>query len=109
MEVFTAVTLATLVVKLTSFLKYLTAGQLRDAATQAVPWAAGVGATWVAAQASVSEGVRIWGEVTLGSLDGWSVVLTGLALGSGASFSYDVKKAIDVSDSAAEPPLGGTR
>jgi len=105
MEVFTAATLAALVVKVTSVLKYLTAGQWRTAVTQAVPWAAGAAVVWLGAQASATEAVRIWGEVSLGQLDGWSVVLAGVALGSSGSFAYDVKKAIDSTDSAGEPPL----
>lgn len=105
MEVFTAGTLATLVVKVTSVLKYLTAGQWRDALTQAVPWVAGAAIVWLGAQASATEAVRIWGEVSLGELDGWSVILAGVALASTGSFAYDVKKAIDDTDSASEPHL----
>jgi hypothetical protein len=106
MEVFTAATLAALVLKVTSFTKYVIAGQLRQALTQAVPWGVGMGGVWVAAQSMVAENMRIWGEVSLGQLDGWSIVLAGLALGSFGSFGYDVKKAVDNTDSAAEPPLG---
>lgn len=107
MEVFTAATLAALVVKITSVLKYLSAGQFREALTQVVPWVAGILVAIVAANADVASGIVIWGDMALGQLDGWSQVLAGVALGSGGSLVYDFKKAVDNSDTAAEPPLSG--
>jgi hypothetical protein len=108
MEVFTAATLGALVLKITSVLKYVTSGAYREALTQVIPWVAGVLALMLAANADVASGLVIWGEQTLGQLDGWSQILAGISLGSGASVAYDFKKAIDGGDSAAEPPLGGT-
>jgi hypothetical protein len=105
MEVFSAATLAALVVKVTSVLKYLSAGKTREAITQLIPWLAGVVTVMVAAQANVSEGLVVFGELALGQLNVWSQILAGLALGSGGSLVYDFKKAVDNSDSAAEPPL----
>jgi hypothetical protein len=107
MEVFTAATLAALVVKFTSVLKYLSDRDWRQAVTQVVPWVAGIVAVALAAQADVAEGFIIWGQQALGDLDFWSQVLAGIALGSAGSLTYDFKKAVDGSDSAAEPPLGG--
>jgi hypothetical protein len=107
MEVFTAATLVTLIAKVTSVLKYLTASEWREAATQAATWIAGIAVVWVASQASATQAFTIWGEITLGSLDIWSVILAGVALASGASVVYDFKKARDNTDSAAEPKLGG--
>jgi hypothetical protein len=107
MEVFTAATLAALVVKFTSVLKYLSSRAFREAATQVIPWVAGVLAVVLAAQADVSEGFIVWGQQALGDLDFWSQVLAGIALGSGGSVVYDFKKAVDGTDSASEPPLGG--
>jgi hypothetical protein len=106
-EVFTAATLAALVVKITSVLKYLTSGAYREGITQVVPWVAGVIGVMVMAQADVSSDLVVWGTQTLGSLNTWSQVLAGVALGSTGSFAYDYKKAIDGTDSAGEPPLGG--
>jgi hypothetical protein len=109
MEVFTAASLAALVWKITSVLKYLTSGQVRQTVTQVIPWVAGILAVVVAAQADVAEGIVVFGTHALGDLDGWSQILAGISLGSAASVGYDVKKAVDATDSATEPPLGGGR
>jgi len=108
MEVFTAATLSAFLVKITSVLKYVSGGQFREAVTQVIPWVAGIVVILVAAQADVAENIAVWGQTALSDLDTWSQVLAGLALGSGASFAYDFKKAVDGTDSAGEPPLGGT-
>lgn len=104
MEVFTLAALAALVVKATSMLKFLRAGQLGDALTQLVAWAAGAGLALLAASANAMEHIDVNG-VALGSLDTPSAVLLGFALASAGSFAYDYKKASDGSDSAAEPSL----
>jgi hypothetical protein len=106
-EVFTAASLSALVVKFTSFLKYLAAADFRAAVTQAIPWVAGFMAVLVAAQADVSQGIVVFGTTTLGQLDVWSQMLAGLALGSAGSLAYDFKKSFDNTDSASEPKLGG--
>jgi len=107
MEVFSAATLAALVIKITSVLKYLSAGQVREAITQLIPWVAGVLTIMVAAQANVAEGLVVFGDLALGQLNVWSQILAGVALASGGSLVYDFKKAIDNTDSASEPPLTG--
>lgn len=104
MEPLTLAALAALAVKVTSALKYLTSGAWREAATQAVTWGAGIGVVALAAQADLSSGIAI-GDVALGSLDFPSQILVGISLGSLGSFGYDIKKAVDGSDSAHEPPL----
>lgn len=107
MEVFTAASLAALVWKFTSTLKYASAGDFKNVLTQVIPWVAGILAVMLAAQADVAAGMVVFGDQVLGHLDGWSQVLAGLSLGSAASVGYDVKKAVDHTDSAAEPPLTG--
>lgn len=107
MEVFTAATLLALVGKVTSFLKYLTSGQIREAGTQAVVWIAGIVVFMVAAKADIANGFKILGDLTLADMNAWSQALLGASVASGASVIYDVRKAIDDTDSAAEPPLGG--
>lgn len=109
LEVFTLATLGAVAVKLTSVAKYLTAGQVREALTQALPWTIAAGTLWVGAQAAVTEHLAVWGGQSLGAMDGWSLLLAGISLGSSGSLVYDFKKARDNSDTATEPPLGGGR
>lgn len=104
MEVFTLAALAALVIKVTSAAKYLRAGQVKDFGTQVFVWLVGVGAAFLAVNSNAMASIDLNG-VTLGSLDGGSTVLFGLGLSSLASFAKDTTKAIDGSDSAAEPSL----
>lgn len=104
MEVFSLVALAALVIKIGSLTKFIRAGQVGDAITQVYVLMVAIGLAWIAANASAMENVDINGQ-TFGSLDGGSIILVGLALGSTASFAYDYKKARDNTDTAQEPPL----
>lgn len=107
MDTITVATLAALAVKITTAAKYLTARQIREFVTQLIPWAAGVAIVWLGGQADATADLVMWGAQRLGDLDWASELLAGVALGSGGSLVYDVKKALDNSDTAAEPPLGG--
>src|SRR3954469_5341896 len=62
-------------------------------------WILGVGAAVVFANSDFAVGLGIE------RLNGWSLVIAGIALGSVASTAYDVTKAVDASQSAAKPPL----
>lgn len=104
MEVFSVVALAALVVKLTSLSKFVRAKHYGDAISQVFVLVVAVALAWIAANSSAMSDVDINGT-TFGSLDGGSIVLVGLALGSTASFAYDYRKARDNTDSAAEPSL----
>jgi ethanolamine utilization microcompartment shell protein EutS len=105
MEVIGYLSLAALVVKIVGVVKSF-GKDWNYVLTQVVTWVAGIAVLAVGAQASVTEDLAIPGvSVPLGLLDGWSTVLVGLVLGSTAAFGYDVKKAIDSTDSAAEPSL----
>jgi len=108
-EVVTGATLSALLVKFTSFLKYVSDGKYRESLTQVVAWIAGILVVWLGSVIQVTEDVIIFGHETLGVMNGWSVILAGLAMGSGGAFAYDFKKALDGTDSASEPPLGGGR
>lgn len=100
--------LAATAVKFTSLLKYLTARQFRQAVTTVTPWVAGVAALAVGAHANVMDKVTLpGGGPPLSRLDVGSIVLAGIALGASGSFVFDFKKAVDGTDSAVEPPLGG--
>lgn len=105
MEVFTLATLAALVWKFVSVVKMITGKDLTGTITQALTWAAGIIAVVIAAQADAVSATQVFGSA-LGDLDGWSQVLAGLMLASGASVGYDVKKALDNTDSSSEPKLG---
>lgn len=103
-DVLTLAALAALAAKLVSALKYLLDRDTRQFLTQLIVWVAGVLVVLVAAQADIAAGIVV-GSTPLSALDIWSQVLVGLQLSSTAAFAYDFKKAIDGTDSAAEPPL----
>jgi hypothetical protein len=74
--------------------------------TQVLVWVIGVAAIFVAGQADITADLAVPGLTgVLGDLDFASVVLAGWILGSTGSFAFDIRKAIDNSDSAAEPSL----
>ena len=106
MEPLTLAALSALAVKIVSALKYLTARDINAFVTQVIAWVVGIGVIALAAQADLAAGIDI-GGVLLQDLDFASQVFVGLGLASAASFAFDVKKALDGSDSAKEPSLGG--
>lgn len=100
--------LAALTWKVVDFLKALT--HLSDnkniVVTQAITWGVTIVFVMLGAHAMLTENIVIPGTSTaLGTLDGASLVFAGLLLGSAASASYDLKRAIDGSDSAVQPKL----
>lgn len=107
MEALTLVALAALAWKITSLVKYATAGEAKQAFETLLPWVAGFLILLVAAQADVAEDIVVFGDRTLGSLDVFSLILAGASLGATGSAGYDVKSALDNTDTSKEPPLGG--
>lgn len=105
MDALTAVSFLALVAKVMSTVKYLSAGQVRQVLTQVLTWLTGFLVLLLGAQANISEHLQVIGNVALGDLNTWSLLLGGVMLGSTASFAYDFKKAADGTDSAAEPAL----
>jgi hypothetical protein len=103
------VVLAPLTAKATSFVKAMSAKAWRDAVTQVLAWGLGVGAVWLAAAANDFTGkwVLVEGGPDLAHTSVAALVLIGTAVGSAGSLLVDFRKAIDGSDSAKEPPLGG--
>lgn len=93
--------------KIVSTLKNLTTAATRgDAITQVVVWVTSVVVLVLAANASVTEHLIVPGlSDELGDLDLASFLVLGLIAGSSGSTVYDFKKAIDNTDSAAEPSL----
>lgn len=76
--------------------------------TQITVWVVGFIALLLAANAQVTSAFALPGfEVPLGDLDIPSLILLAWMLGGSGSFAYDFKKAVDSSDSSAEPSLLG--
>lgn len=104
--------IALLIVKLLTLAKYLTnLGDIKarkDAVTLVSAMVVGVVVVILAAHAAITEAVVIPpSTIPLGLLDWPSQVFLGLVATSLGAFAYDVKKAIDGSDSAREPHLFG--
>lgn len=92
--------------KTVSVIKSVANKDKNGAVTQLLVWVVGIGAVVLSAHAALTSNMVIPGlGVALGSLDTPSHVLLGWILGSSGSFAFDVKKAIDNGDTAAEPPL----
>lgn len=92
--------------KTVSVIKSLVNRDMNTVVTQVVVWAVGFGGLSLAAHSAVTEAFALPGFTqTLGSLDWGSLLLLAWILGSSGSFIYDIKTAIDGSDSAAEPKL----
>lgn len=102
--------LALAVNKTTSVVKWALNKDVNAVVTQIAVWVFGFVAVLLAAHADVTREIIVPGTVApLGDLDTWSLVLLGWILGSSGSFIFDLKKAIDGTDSAAEPSLLPTR
>lgn len=105
-----AVLFASLIWQVTDWLKEVLHFTTNKSAvlTQAVAWVAGIVLIALAAHASVTQGITFPGlNVTLGDLDGASIVLVGLLASSLASSLVDAKQALDNSDTSGKPPLVG--
>lgn len=109
MEGITAVLLIALIWKIVDWAKLLLAADWIGARTQVVVWLVATLVVWLGAQANLTETLTLIGDRPLGALDVGSVILAGLLIGSGASSTVDIKKAIDGSDTARKPPLALAR
>lgn len=98
--------LATLASKFVDFLKFLRNKDWNAAFTQAAVWVSGAVVMFLASAAAVTHDVVIPNlNVTFGQLDGGSKILIGTAITSLLSVGFDLKKAIDSTDTARTPPL----
>ena len=104
MEFLPALALLALIKKLIDFLRYASAGDVNGVVTQLVTWGGGVGAVLLVAQTDWASGIDV-GNMTLATLNVWSLLFVGLTLSSGAGVVHDVTKAVDGSDSAVLPKL----
>lgn len=102
--VLTAVVL--LASKLVELAKFVRNKDWNGALTLAVLMVVGVAVVFFAAEAEVTETLVVPGTVTpIGVMDGPSLVFVGLIFTSLVSKLYDFQKALDGSDSAAQPSL----
>lgn len=90
--------------KIVDFIKQLRVRDWNAAVTQAAVWVAGVLVIWLLAGTDFASGVKI-GNMVLSHLNAASLVLVGLSVGASGSVAYDFKRALDGSDSAAQPAL----
>lgn len=92
--------------KTVSVIKALFNGEKNTVVTQVVVWLVGFGGLALAAQSDVTSAFALPGFTEpLGDLDVASLGVLAWILGSTGSFAYDIKAAIDGSDSAAETKL----
>lgn len=92
--------------KIVTVIKYLASSNKNAAITQLVVWAVGFVILLLAGNATVTEDLVVPGlSEPLGDLDFGSFLIVALITGSSGSVVYDFKKAIDRTDSAAEPNL----
>lgn len=96
--------LGALVYKFVDFLKFVKVKDWNSSGTQAVAWLAGVLAITLFANSDFSTGIDFGGR-SLASLNFVSQVVIGLSATSLFSAFYDVKRALDNTDSAKTPPL----
>lgn len=101
-----AVLLAALIWAFVDFLKNLRAADWNATVTQLIVWASGVAGVFLIGATQFAKDTHINGQV-LTDLDGASKLVVGLLFSSLASGAYQVKKAVDSSDSAKQPPLVG--
>jgi zinc transporter ZupT len=95
---------AMFILKLLDFVKAAVARDANALATIVVGWVAGVVAVLAFAHTQWASEIKI-GEQTLAGLSAWSQVVFGLVATSVAGYLYDVKKAVDRTDSASSNRL----
>ena len=93
-----------LIWKLTDFLKQLTNRKWPAVLTQLVAWIAGFIVIVLFAHSAYAAHLIIHG-LRFDHVSWVDQLLAGLLMGSGGSASYDLKRALDNSDSAATPSL----
>ncbi len=96
--------LGALVYKFVDFLKFVRVGDWNSAGTQFIAWVAGILAITLFANSDFATTIEI-GDSSLANLNFVSQVIIGLSATSLFSAFYDVKRAIDRSDSAKTPAL----
>lgn len=104
MDFIPLVQMAVLVFAVINFIKYLRESNTNGWFTQLVVWVAGVLVVMLVAQTDFAEGIVI-GDMSLATMNIWSLIFVGLTIASLATFGTEIKKALDGSDSATMPRL----
>lgn len=99
-----AVLFAALIWKLTDFVKHCTNRDRSAIVTQLVAWGIGFAAIVLFAHSSLSTHLVIDG-IAVAHAPWADQLLLGVVVGSFGSAGYDLKRAVDGTDSAATPPL----
>jgi hypothetical protein len=102
-----SVLLGAFILKATDLVKYLVEARRGDAnglITLLLTWVIGIVAVMVFAKTQWGDEVKI-GDESLESLSTWSKVVLGVAAPSIAAILYDVKKAVDNTESSSTPRL----
>lgn len=108
MEFVPVAAMAALILKCVDLMRYLRAGDINGVVTQVVSWLAGVIVVMLVAHTDWADGIAV-GDMSMATLNIWSLVFFGLSVGSGASLVKDLLKAVDNSNSAAIPVLVAPR
>jgi hypothetical protein len=87
-----------------TFLRNLTSGEWKSAATQTTSWVAGVAGVFLVGATQWAHTITITG-LSLSSMSGWSKVLCGFMVASTGNLLNDGKNALDNTASAAVPAL----
>lgn len=104
MEFVPLVLLGALVYKFVDFLKYLRVGDWNAAGTQAIAWVAGIVAVILFAATDFGKSIDVGGQA-LSDLNFASTLVIGLSATSLFSTVYDLKSAVDRTDSGKTPAL----
>jgi hypothetical protein len=107
MEILGLASLIALGMRFVSFCKFVRAKDWNSAFTQAATWGVGVALMFLASAADVTATIPVPGlaNTVIGDVNSASKILLGFMLLSAGSVVYEFKKALDRSDSAAEPAL----
>lgn len=104
MEFVPVLAMAALTLKGMDFFRYLRAGDTNGVLTQLFAWVLSTLVVMLVAQTDWADGVAV-GDRSLGTINIWSLLFVGLAVGSGASFIKDTLKSVDNHNSSALPTL----
>lgn len=103
----TLVALGLVASQLTTLIKFLQASEWSRAGTTVVPWVTAFLALLLGSQAEATSALTLPGFTeSLGDLDIASLFYAAVVVGSTGGFAHKAVKAVDNTDSAAEPPLG---
>jgi hypothetical protein len=103
----TLVALGLLASQLTTLFRFVQAAQWSSAFTTVLPWVTAFLALLLGAQAEATSSLTLPGfNESIGDLDIASLFYAAVVVGSTGGFAHKAVKAVDNTQSAAEPPVG---